>query len=447
MRSSSRSWGFAVPVCGAFLACGSGAAGPPPPPDSSPDASIEVDGAPPPDSSAPYDAGADSPRDGPGAKYPAFVPDVPQLTNKGGAILSAPKIVTIVWTADPNYRKYEAFDDAIGASDYWRAAVGEYGVGPAKGGGHVEIATPPPASFAVDSANDEIDAFIVNGVGGAPGNGWPVPDAQTMYLLYIPESVAILQRGKDACANNTGYHTETTVGANAHVVYGIVAEKCHDYLASVLDNTTETASHEIGEASTDPHTNTDLALTGFDADHYVWELFQQRQDENGDACEFFDDSYYRDSQLDAVVQRLWSNEAARTGRNPCLPAAPGVAYFNVTPLGQERVSTLGTTSKTHVSRGFHIPVGSTRTIDFGAFTDAPTDGWTLTVREGDGFAAPTTSHLTLSFDRSVVNNGDVARLTVGVNTAPAKGNQIMFTVLSTKNKVTHYTPILIGAYP
>ena len=362
----------ALPAFMSLLACGSAASGPPPAANGvdggSADASVTLDAAvPPADGAARADAPSDSPGDGSSATYPAFVPDVPTLTNLGGAILSAPKIVTIVWTADANHTKYEAFDDAIGASDYWKAAVREYGVGPATNGGHVEIATPPPVSFAVDPANDEIDAFIVNGVEGAPGNGWPLPDAQTMYMLFIPESVAILQGGTDACANTIGYHAETTAGAHAHVVYGVVAEKCHDTTATVIDSTTETASHEIGEAATDPHTDTDGALSGFDADHYVWELFQQGQDENGDACEFFDDSYYQDTPLDALVQRLWSNKAVLAGKNPCVPGALGVAYFNVTPLAQEMVDTLDAASKKHHSKGFHVPIGSMKTVDFGAY--------------------------------------------------------------------------------
>jgi hypothetical protein len=449
VRSSPRPSLLAAALL-ALAACGSGAAdtsvGPQGVDASAPDPAPAGDAAIPPDAAPPGSAPGAS-QEASIARYPAFSPDVPQLTNKGGAILSAPKIVTVVWTADPNYAAYEALGDAIGASAYWKAAVSEYGVGPASSGGHVEITTPPPASFAVDPANDQIDAFVVSGVQGAPGNGWPAADSQTLYLVYIPESVAILQGGRDACANNVGYHTETTVGANRHVVYGVVAEKCHDFLANIIDNTTETASHEIGEAATDPHTNTDLALTGFDTDHYVWEIFQQRQDENGDACEFFDDAYYKDVALNATLQRLWSNSAARAGHNPCAPAPTDVAYFNVTPLAQERITTLGTTSKSHVSRGFHIPVGSTKTVDFGGFSDAPTEAWSIAVREGDGFSTPATQHLTLAFDRPTVNNGDIARLTVSVTTAPSKGNQILFTVLSTRNKVTHYTPILIGAYP
>ena len=68
-------------------------------------------------------------------------------------------------------------------------------------------------------------------------------------------------------------------------------------------------------------------------------------------------------------------------------------------------------------------------------------------KEGDGFSDPVTKHLTLTFDTSKVNNGDIAHLTIAATAAPTKGNELLFTILSTKGKLTHYTPILVGAYP
>jgi len=453
MRRSAFAWSFALFAAlssSPLAACGGASDSPVDGPEHDagglPDATDDVaapdGGSGDPDVAPPPDAGGDEA----GPKYPAFIPDVPQIMNHGGSILTSPKIVTIVWTADPNYKTYEAFNDTIGASDFWKTTVSEYGVGSARSGGHVEIATPPPASFDTSTTNDEIDAFIVKGVKGAPGNGWPVPDDQTLYLMYIPESVSILDQGVDACAENVGYHTETQgVAAHPHVVYGIVAEKCHDATTTVIDNATETAAHEIVEAATDPHTDTDLAWTGFDVDHYVWELFQARQDENADACEFFPDSYYKDAQL-GMVQRIWSNASAIAGKNPCVPEDPGTPYFNVTPLQQEFITTTGTTGKLRRSKGYQIPVGSTRTIDVGFFSDAPTDAWTLTAKEGDGFTAPTTPHLTLTVDQGTGKNGNVAHVTVTVTSTPTKGNQILFSLLSTQGTVRHLMPVLVGAY-
>jgi hypothetical protein len=379
--------------------------------------------------------------------YPAFKPDIGVLANHGGAVLVNAKIVTIVWTADPNYKTYEAIGDGIGATNFWKTAVGEYGVKAATNGGHVEITTPPPASFDDSSSNDEIDAFIVKGVSGAPGNGWPVADAQTLYMLYLPESVALLNAGQDDCDNNSGYHTETTAGANQHVVYGVVAAKCSDPTMSVIDSATETAVHEIAEAATDPHTDSDTGWIGFDPPHYAWELFQQRQDENGDACEFYDDAYYKDTELGYAAQRLWSNAAAIAGKNPCVPA-PSEPYFNVTTLSQDTVTTTGTTGLMHTARGFQIKPGATKTFDIGFFSDVPTADWQVDAVEGNGFSTPSMQHLTASVDKPKGNNGATATVTVNVTSAPSKGNQLLVTLISSRGPTgtAHYFPVLIGAY-
>lgn len=402
---------------------------------------IDVDGG-----TTSGDDGGRTGTDGGGTGYAAFTPDIGQLKTKGGAVVKAPKIVTIVWTQDPNYKTYEAIGDNIGASAYWKTTVSEYGVGPATNGGHVEITGAPPASMDDGTNNDEVDAFIVKGVTGAPANGWPVPDANTMYMLYLPEATALLNNKADDCPNNNGYHSETTVGANTHVVYGLIASKCHDPATSAVDEATETATHEIAEAATDPHTNSDLAWTGFDADHYAWELFQQRQDEDGDACEFYDDVYYNDMAVGGFVQRLWSNASAKAGHNPCVPV-PAEPYFNATPLAQETITTTGTTNLMHTTKGYRIAVGASKTFAIGFYSDAKTDDWDVTPYVGDGFGPPATPHATVSIDKSTGNNGTIANVTVNVTSAPAKGNQILITLVSSlKTGPSHYFPILIGAY-
>jgi hypothetical protein len=392
------------------------------------------------------DAGGGGIDAGPQPGYGAFTPDIGQLRTHGGPVVKAPKIVTIVWTQDPNYKTYETLGDDIGSSPYWTTTVSEYGVGGGTNGGHVEIAGAVPASFDDGPNNDEIDAFIVKGVTGAPGNGWPVADDNTIYMLYLPEATALLNNKADDCPNNSGYHTETTVGANMHVLYGVVASKCHDASQNVLEAATETATHEIAEAATDPHTNTDTAWTGFDTMHYAWELFQQRQDENGDACEFYEDVYYNDPTVGGFVQRLWSNASAKAGHNPCVPV-PIEPYFNVTPLAQETIMPTGTTGITRTTKGYRIAVGASKTFDVGFYSDAKTEDWTVDVVAGDGFTTPTTPHATVKIDTPTGNNGTKAKITVNVTSAPAKGNQILVTMISArKTGPAHYFPILIGAY-
>ena len=211
----------------------------------------------------------------------------------------------------------------------------------------------------------------------------------------------------------------------------------------MVDNATETASHEIAETATDPFG--EATYVDFDTAHYAWELFTENNDELADACEFSDDSYYTDPELGAFVQRSWSNAAAAAGHSPCVPA-PAEPYFNVTPLAPETVTTLNTTNKPHTSNGFRVPVGMTRTFDIGFYSDAPSDDWTVAAVEGNGIDAVASPHVTASIDPPTGNNGTTAKVSVTVSRAPTLGNQLLLTLVAKRGATTHLTSILIGAY-
>lgn len=117
------------------------------------------------------DAGADG-RHTPSNTYPAFPVDVAQVVDNGGPVLATPVIVTVTWSGDPQAATWAAYDDAIGGSTYWHAINGEYGVGPATGGGHVSITTPAPSSMS----DQDLDVLVSTNV----GNGmWPASTAST----------------------------------------------------------------------------------------------------------------------------------------------------------------------------------------------------------------------------------------------------------------------------
>ncbi len=417
-------------------------AGPPPPP-----AALEDSG--PADGGPGVDGGGDAPttEGGPDAgtdAYPAFKPDIGTLVNHGGTLLAAPEIVTITWATDPNTAQLQKFGDEIGASAYWRGAVGEYGVGPATSGAanHVVEQTPSPNPWD----DTQIDSWVIAQAGDTAASKWPSPGPQTIYVVYTPPNVKVTSGGVDACQSYSGYHTEVTVGSNPHVLYALVVGECNGS-ATVLDADTETAAHEIGEASTDPHVYSDLGLVEFDHPHWAWELFQQRQDEDGDACEFYDESYYTEgSDLPFAVQRMWSNQSARAGHNPCVPA-PKTPYYNVTPLVQQPIVVhVGSSTKDFATTGYRIPVGQSQTFEVGFYSDGPTEAWTFQAVEGDGFSSPSSPVLDIQTDRPTGKNGDMGHVTVKANAAPAKGTAVLMTLVSTRAMTSHYMPILIGVY-
>jgi len=290
----------------------------------------------------------------------------------------------------------------------------------------------PPTTMA----DTELDTFIETQVGGAPGNGWPVGDAQTAYLVYLPTSLVLTTMGQNACPVEAGYHDETS---NAGIVYGVVIQNCHAS-QSVLDFSTQTATHELVEIATDPHVQTMPGWIGLDRDHYAWDMWLQNQDELADACQSFDDSYYTEqAPLAYSVQRTWSNAAAKAGHNPCAPRATD-PYFQTTPLGLDSMVSFKDTNGTPVTtKGYAVKVGTPRTIQLGFTSDAPVGPWTISVVEGDGITPVTTSHVTLSPKKLMGQNGDTTDVDITVNATGAN----LVTVISTFDVFTRYMPFIV----
>ena len=377
--------------------------------------------------------------------YPAARPDVGKIVDQGGAVLTSPKIVTVTWNADPNQAALEDFGDKLGASAYWKLVAGEYGVGPATSGpaNHVRVSTPPPATIEVI----DLETWFSQEVQNAATNGWPAWDPQTSYVVYVPTATHLTSGGADTCSLHASLHSEVSVGTNS-VTYVFIDENCHDSL-SVLDGATSAASHEIIEDVTNPHPYSGKAYIGFDQAHLAWSLMDGEQDDEiGDTCEDLSDAIFRGpADLPYALQRMWSNASGGAGHSPCVPQS-SEPYFNATPLGQEMLNVLvGVAQTAATALGYRVPVGSTKSFDVSYYSDAPTGLWYLTAVEGNGVTAASPSHVKLSLEHGTGANGQQDTVNVTVESAPAGGNAILVTLVSSaQGHTTHYFPVLIGAY-
>jgi hypothetical protein len=374
------------------------------------------------DSGSKSDGGGDT--DGghtPSSMYPAFPVDVAQVVNQGGNVLSAPNIVTVTWSSDTGATTWNAFDDAIGASMYWHDINSEYGVGAATNGGHVSITTPPSTQMSDLDLDTLVSTNVANGT-------WPANTANTIYAVYMDPTSSLYfggaadAGGQDACASGVGgYHEETQTGS---YVYAIMPH-CSMFQATDIE---DSASHELNEASTDPHPNTSLAYAGFDNDHLSYEFFNAFQDELGDACEnYYPWAYYTDSEatFPYAVQRQWSNESAKAGHNPCVPVPSG-AFYNVTAFPSEEttinvnLSALGMGAGMVQSKGYKGTLNKPLTIHLGAFSDAPmSTPWDVTANVDMQFSFPdqngnaiNNGTATVTLDKSSVVNGDMITVTI-----------------------------------
>jgi hypothetical protein len=392
---------------------------------------------------APAPAPAAPPLDhgAPSATYPAFVPAVGQLQRNGGPTLKNPVFVTVTWQGDPNVNELETLGDTVGAGQYWKDLVSEYGVGPAVSGeaNHVHVTDAAPTSIS-DTA---LKAFVAASLTKTEG-AWPTPAGDVVYILYLPQTTDLLLQGKSACSQGVGgYHDSTSV--NGKPTAFAIVPRCG---SGNLDHVTVSASHELAEAATDPYPQTRPGLFGFREEDLAWEFFQQFQSENGDACEFYRDSDLLPSETDVgfAVQRQWSNASGKAGHDPCVPRLKDATYFNVTPLDLEDVgvdlSAVG--GSTATAKGFKVKVGETRQVPLGFYSDGPIGEWTIKAVNGGIAGGRSSGGLDLTLDVTSGQNGQKAYLTVTVNTAGKTGAELV-TIVSSRAGTSHYMPLLIGS--
>jgi hypothetical protein len=381
------------------------------------------------DVTQPVDAG---PYGQPSSTYPAFTPWMGQLSKNGGPILTAPVIVTITWDVDTGRATFEAFGDQIGGSTYWSAAVGEYGVG-ATTSSHVHLSSTPPSQWT----DNDVHTFINTNLGGI----LPAPTSQTIYVFYIANGTTFVFGNQNACNSIGGYHDSFTSTSNGVISYAILPNCGSD------SKTTQFASHEIGEAATDPQPSNSPGLYGFDDPYLAFEEWQRGNIENGDACEFFPDSDYTEQQpFPYSVQRLWSNKMGPLGHSPCQPyTAP---YFNVAPLGigDIVVDLSGSGGPANfTTKGFKCALNATCQIPVGIYSDTQTGPIAVTVAESNPLVNPITGRLTLSIDPQKTSgvNGEITFVNVTVN---QKGplNAEMLTVITKLGGTSHYLPLLVA---
>lgn len=392
----------------------------------------------------------------PSSTYPAFKPDLPTLQNNGGPIMKNPVVVAITWSSDPSEATLQSFVDNLGATQYWSAAVGEYGVGPITSGAmnHVSITTAAPASLQ----DSDLQNMVTTNAGKTAG--WPAPTADTIYAFMLPPGTLLYQQGTgagmDACSQHIGgYHSELAVGS-VNAEYAVVP-RCT--FSSFPNNTAEqdttmSMSHELAESATDPLTNSNPGYIGFDQDHFAYDWFLEFSDENGDACEGYHSSFFEDKEttpaFDFWVQRTWSNKQGPLGHDPCQPGAQ--PYFNVAILNMQEVTVVlppqftGMSSPQNIQiKGVHIPVGKSAVVDVGFYSDGPTDPWTLTWGQGSPFNPTPQTYLNATIDYTTGQNGQIAHVTVTPNAMGTLNAELLW-FKSTLNGVSYITPLAVSSY-
>jgi hypothetical protein len=316
------------------------------------------------------------------------------MKRHSGAPLANIKLWTITWAGSEGLGQELAdFHTWMLESNYW-TRLGQYGVGPGTSMGLVVLPDSAPTVFNTDA--DPVSPLLASLF--AAGT-LPTPDADSAYLILVPPSVDI----EPPSARDSGYHGDTQTMPS--VPYEVATVPMKDDGSVDLDSLTYGLSHETAELATDPW------LDAWYSDD-VW------FGEVGDLCNYLwlRTGVVGPAQKSYQVSRLFSNDRAERGMDPCVPVPAGRPYVGVAtvptaitmPLDGNGNGT-GTIMLTAFSsdpnttsvtwRAFGVGASSTLSPDSGTLVVGTTTTITVSASQvsapapwGDAFAFLTSSH-------------------------------------------------------
>jgi hypothetical protein len=338
----------------------------------------------------------------PDAGYPGPHSPAPQVETFGGAVLAAPNVVPIFFPKDPMQTEVETFLAQLASGTFWSAATSEYGVGALTVSLSVVVTDAPPTT----TTSSAIESWLDNYLDGTHVE-FPAITANNVYVVFYPAATTISDNiVGTGCVSYGGYHDESKNASNQIFAYAVIP-RCSTFgYLSGLDALTGPLSHEIEEAATDPHPQTDTAYAAADQDHMVWNLAPLG--ELGDMCAYEPQSFQR-LVGSYMVQRLWSNASAKAGHDPCAPVLTA-PYYNAAPVFTETV-TLDYYGQKITTKGSQISIGKSKTIDVQLFSDAPTADWNVSAVDAT-YGTNQPKQLDFTWDAQTGNNGDTLHVTI-----------------------------------
>ena len=266
----------------------------------------------------PIDAGDNG---APSDVYPAPFMAPPEVMRSGGPVLDEPRFVPVFFSNDDMTLVPRVFDyeKKVATSNYWKEVTSEYGVGPATVTNPVVLSE--TATGTIDDS--KIRTWLAAKL-NAGDPAFPAPTTDDIVVLHYPSTATITLTSSGgqvsrSCREFGAYHGDTQLD-NAHnrmrVAYAVIP-RCRSQ-GSTFDTMTLSESHELIEAATDPYPRTNPAYSSLESDYYHWQALTSGG-EVSDLCQISFDSDIRPAELGYVVQRSWSNAAAKAGSNPVRP--------------------------------------------------------------------------------------------------------------------------------
>ena len=237
----------------------------------------------------------------------------PKLYYYGGPVISNVKVITIWWGGVSSVvyaSQLEGFYAGVTNSKWFRIfneqSTSRQTIGMGSWVKSYSDASAPRGTVTDAMIQSRLYSLIINGY-------VPKPDANTYYAIHFAPGIAITYGGIYAsCSYFCAYHSVYVRSGLSNIYYGVMPDlsvgKCKSCggSSSVFNNLCTVASHELGEAVTDPYPYT----AWYDPNN-------KDGGENGDLC-------YTQPMVGTVgsngvtyaVQKMWSNRY-----NACIGAA------------------------------------------------------------------------------------------------------------------------------
>jgi hypothetical protein len=352
---------------------------------------------------------------------PAAHQNFPAMQKGAGRTLGGATLVSIVVEGDPVAKELFAFADALIRSSWWSS----FGDGYALTAPASSVHATGPALPSDNVSDGDMIAYVQRLIAAGLA---PSPDGKTIYVLYLPFGVT---PANDGCERLVGYHEAFDSQGDAFAVL----LRCEVPGPTLVDDLTVAASHEIAESVSDPLPGTAWTLPPSPPVSWngsPWQVLDfLDQDEIGDLC-----TGNRIREGAYLYQRIWSPTAQSPAtEDPCVPASRE-PYF-ATSSAQEWVEvTPGTSAEVALTGWSAAPTADweiivTPIIPLPTETSASSFGFQLRSKRSvdyDGMTVP------------VLNNGEVATLTVTVPRGMTSGNGFVLQVSSFRSATVQAMP-------
>jgi hypothetical protein len=192
----------------------------------------------------------------------------PNVQYNGGPVIGNIEIVPVIWGNGWPYNQNSPLPGQllqflqffVGPTSPNMAMLNEYSAGgiqikPGSVVGNKVIIAPGNPSTALSDGTIQLAllSWISNQSGQTPG--FPQPNANTLYMVFVPQNVTVTLQGQTNCGNFAGYHQSVASLLSAtNILYAVIAccSAPNTAFPIVLNGLTAICSHEISESITDP---------------------------------------------------------------------------------------------------------------------------------------------------------------------------------------------------